>query len=94
MEFDADVQCTNYAGLLTSLPTVEAVLDDHASELGHDLLAYSEPRVPGRATAFGSLNSCSHNFYFVPAVNFQLREVPLSLRRSPVLAMTALRGTL
>ena len=40
MEFDADVQCTNYAGLLTSLPTVEEVLDDHASELGHDLLAY------------------------------------------------------
>ena len=30
----------NSAGLLTSLPTVEAVLDDHASELGHDLIAY------------------------------------------------------
>src|SRR5215472_16269349 len=34
------VQYTNYAGLLTSLPTVDAVLDDHASELGHDLIAY------------------------------------------------------
>ena len=34
------VQNTNYAGLLTSLPTVEEVLDDHASELGHDLIAY------------------------------------------------------
>jgi hypothetical protein len=30
----------NYARLLTSLPTVEEVLDDHASELGHDLVAY------------------------------------------------------
>ena len=28
------VQYANYAGLLTSLPTVEEVLDDHASELG------------------------------------------------------------
>src|SRR5260370_17111288 len=34
------VQCANYAGLLTSLPTVEEVLDDHVSELGHDLIAY------------------------------------------------------
>jgi len=34
------VQCANYAGLLTSLPTVEEVLDDHASELGHDFMAY------------------------------------------------------
>ncbi len=34
------VQYANYAGLLTSLPTVEEVLDDHASELGHDLTAY------------------------------------------------------
>ena len=34
------VQCANYAGLLTSLPTVEEVLDDHASELGHDFIAY------------------------------------------------------
>ncbi len=34
------VQCANYAGLLTSLPTVEQVLDDHASELGHDFIAY------------------------------------------------------
>jgi len=31
---------TNYTGLLTSLPTVEEVLDDHASELGHDFIAY------------------------------------------------------
>src|SRR5215470_7121024 len=30
----------NYTGLLTSLPTVEEVLDDHASELGHDFIAY------------------------------------------------------
>lgn len=34
------VQNANYAGLLTSLPTVEEVLNDHASELGHDLIAY------------------------------------------------------
>ena len=34
------VQYANYAGLLTSLPTVEKVLDDHASELGHDLIGY------------------------------------------------------
>ena len=34
------LRCANYAGLLTSLPTVEEVLDDHASELGHDFIAY------------------------------------------------------
>jgi HD superfamily phosphodiesterase len=33
-------QCANYAGLVTSLPTVEEVLDDHASELGRNLIAY------------------------------------------------------
>jgi hypothetical protein len=33
-------QCANYAGLVTSLPTLEEVLDDHASELGRDLIAY------------------------------------------------------
>jgi HD domain len=31
---------TNYAGLVTSLATVDEVLDDHASELGPDLIAY------------------------------------------------------
>ena len=34
------VQGANYAGLLTSLPAVEQILDDHASELGNDLIAY------------------------------------------------------
>ena len=34
------VQYANYTGLLTSLPTVEEVLDIHTSELGHDLIAY------------------------------------------------------
>jgi hypothetical protein len=34
------VQIANHAELLTSLPTVEEVLDDHASELGHDFIAY------------------------------------------------------
>ena len=34
------VQYANYPGLVTSLPTVEEVLDHHASELGHDLIAY------------------------------------------------------
>jgi len=34
------VQSANYAGLLTSLPTVDEVLDDHALELGHDFIAY------------------------------------------------------
>ena len=30
----------NYAGLLTSLPTVDEILNAHASELGHDFTAY------------------------------------------------------
>jgi hypothetical protein len=30
----------HHARLLTSLPTVEEVLDNHASQLGHDLTAY------------------------------------------------------
>ena len=34
------VQYARYAGLLRSLPTVEEVLDQHASELGHDLIPY------------------------------------------------------
>src|SRR5262249_52646453 len=34
------VQYPDYARLITSLPTVETVLDDHAAELGHDLVAY------------------------------------------------------
>ena len=34
------LQNANDAGLLTTLPTVEEVLDDHAPELGHDLTAY------------------------------------------------------
>jgi hypothetical protein len=34
------VQNADYAGLVTSLPTVEEVLDVHASELGQDLIAY------------------------------------------------------
>ena len=34
------VQNASHAGLLTTLPTVEEVLDDHASALGHDLVAY------------------------------------------------------
>ena len=34
------LQYADYAGLITSLPTVEQVLDDHASELGHDLVGY------------------------------------------------------
>jgi hypothetical protein len=34
------VQSANYAGLLTNLPTVEKVLDDHAQVLGPDRIAY------------------------------------------------------
>src|SRR5262245_28894988 len=34
------VQYSNDAGLITSLATVEEVLNDHAAELGHDLNAY------------------------------------------------------
>ena len=34
------VQHADYAGLITNLPTVDQVLDDHASELGHDRIAY------------------------------------------------------
>jgi len=33
-------QDVEHAGLRTSLPTVEEVLHDHVSELGHDLIAY------------------------------------------------------
>jgi hypothetical protein len=33
-------QYAAYAGLITSVPTVEEVLDDHASELGQDLIGY------------------------------------------------------
>jgi HD domain len=33
-------QYADYAGLLTSLPTVEEVLNDHSAEMGHDLIAY------------------------------------------------------
>jgi hypothetical protein len=33
-------QCVDYASLLTSVPTVEQVLETHASELAHDLVAY------------------------------------------------------
>src|SRR5499433_3126969 len=34
------VQYANYTGLVTDLPIVEEALDAHASELGHDLIAY------------------------------------------------------
>jgi hypothetical protein len=34
------VQYANFAGLLTNLPTVDEVLDAHASVLGHDFIAY------------------------------------------------------
>jgi hypothetical protein len=34
------VQYADNAGLLTSLPTVDEVLDAHASELGHDFIGY------------------------------------------------------
>src|SRR5262249_23978285 len=34
------VRYPSYAGLLTNLPTVERVLDDHASVLGRDRVAY------------------------------------------------------
>ena len=33
-------QHADYAGLVTSFPTVEQVLEDHALELGHDFIAY------------------------------------------------------
>src|SRR5262245_17024389 len=34
------LQNAHYAGLVTSLPTVDEVLDAHTSELGHDLIPY------------------------------------------------------
>src|SRR5215471_15302714 len=34
------LQCADHGSLVTSFPTVEEVLDNHASELGHDLTAY------------------------------------------------------
>jgi hypothetical protein len=47
------VQNDGYADLLTSLLTVDEVLDGHAPELGHDLIGYRNHvyRV-GRAQAF------------------------------------------
>src|SRR5689334_23625168 len=52
------VQCANYAGLLTSLSTVEEVLDDRASELGHDFIAYRNHvyRVANLCLAIGGDN--------------------------------------
>jgi hypothetical protein len=40
LESATDVAVRRHAGLLTSLPTVEEVLDHHASELGPDLVGY------------------------------------------------------
>src|SRR5262245_23693162 len=40
------LQYADHASPVTSLPTVEEVLDNHASELGHDDRV-SEPRIPG-----------------------------------------------
>jgi hypothetical protein len=34
------IQCPDDAGLLTNLPTIEEILDDHASELGRDFIPY------------------------------------------------------
>ena len=34
------MQYADYASLVTSLLTVEQVLNNHASELGHDFIAY------------------------------------------------------
>ena len=34
------LQCADHASLLTTLPTVEEVLDNHALELGRDFIAY------------------------------------------------------
>jgi hypothetical protein len=34
------VKYADYSGLITSLPTVEEVLDTHAAQLGHDLTAH------------------------------------------------------
>jgi hypothetical protein len=34
------LQYTDHASLITRVPTVDEVLDTHASELGHDLVAY------------------------------------------------------
>jgi len=40
MEFDADGAVHQLRRPANSLPTVEELLGDHASELGHDLIAY------------------------------------------------------
>jgi HD domain len=40
LELAAMLQYAKHRSLLTSLPTVEEVLDNHTSELGHDLIAY------------------------------------------------------
>ena len=51
------LQNANYAGLLTSLPTVEEVLTDYAPELGHDLTAYRN-RAIRSSNRFGSARWC------------------------------------
>ena len=53
------VQYANYAGLLTSLPTVEEVLDDHASELARSAL-----HAVGADTLLRFLNRLSCKTFF------------------------------
>ena len=60
------VQCADCAGLLTNLPTIEDVLDDHASELGHDFIPYRHHRV---------LNLC---LAIVVGSRFELEKIALA----------------
>jgi HD domain-containing protein len=62
------VRYADCAGLLTNLPTIEDVLDDHASELGHDFIPY-------RHHVYRVLNLC---LAIVGDSRFELEKIALA----------------
>ena len=64
------LQCADHPAFLTSLATVEEVLADHASELGHDLIAYRNHvyRVVNLCVAITGDSSVEHEKIAVAAV--------------------------
>ena len=67
------VQYADCAGLLTNLPTIEDVLDDHASELGHDFIPY-------RHHVYRVLNLC---LAIVGDSRFELEKIALGTSSRP-----------